>query len=312
MAIIKQDTFTEGSPPVLLSAHTSDVGAGYQGDLLSSNYEINPSGTLNCSQDGRKVAYGTENPGTADYEASVIGSAVEANAANQFGVIIRASGGGESACTGYAANINGAGNVQIERYDGGAVRTAMGSVYAIPGFVATNSYTLRLRAVTNGAQVDLTVYVDDAQVNSHSDADAGRILNNGNGGVYSRYSGVSRAQITSLLVEDLAGTVYSINGDTTVSTTIQASMQYVPAGTYSAAGVLVNKQNSPVANLNNINWYWMDNWGTITDQGTTSTDGSGNFSVSLPGSARVPPQEGYITFGHESSGFYATNKMAVQ
>jgi len=203
MAIIKQDSFSSGSPPELLSAHTSDVGGGYQGDLLSYMYQIDPSGTLQCSSDGRRAAYGSEGPATADYEAEVTGCAIQAAAAAQFGCCVRASGSGEAAMDGYVAVVQGDGYVALRRYNAGS-SVNLGALYAIGSFSEATLYTLRLRA-EGASPVTLEVYLNDALVISHSDSDASRITAAGNGGVYSRYGGLSRSEIYSLLVEDLAG-----------------------------------------------------------------------------------------------------------
>ncbi|MFZ5621179.1 MAG: hypothetical protein ACOY5W_09180 [Pseudomonadota bacterium] len=203
MTIIKQDSFSTAAPPELLSAHTSDVGGGYQGDLLAHHFSIDPSGILLCSNDARKSAYGTENPATTDYEAEVTGRTIDTDPAGQFGCCVRASGGGESAMSGYSAVVHGDGTVSLARYNGG-VRTNIGSPYTISGFTPATLYTLKLRAEGTDP-VSVSVYLNDTLVIAHSDSDVNRIVAAGNGGVFSRKGALSRSEIYTLLVQDLVG-----------------------------------------------------------------------------------------------------------
>lgn len=203
MAVIKQDSFTSATPPELLSAHTSDVGGGYQGDILSYMYEINPSGTLLGSSDNRRVAYGNENPATTDYEAEITGRTISALATSQVGACVRASGGGEGTLDGYTAQVHGDGVVALLRYNAG-VRTSIGTPYSIPAFSEATVYTLRIRAEGTDP-VNLSVYLNDNLVISYADSDAARIVAAGNSGVFSRGVGTPRPEIYTLLVQDLVG-----------------------------------------------------------------------------------------------------------
>lgn len=205
MTIIKQDSFTAAVVPELLSAHTSDVGGGYQGNLLAGDYSINPSGTLLCSNSDRKVAFGDEDPATTDYEVEITGRTVQAIASQHFGVVMRASGANYAALTGYSARIQGDGYVSLQRYVAGAV-TDLGSMYAIPSFAATTIYTLRLR-VEGTNPCNVSAFLNDNLVIFYEDSNASRVQTAGNGGLYSRYGAgaTSRTEIYSLLVEDLAG-----------------------------------------------------------------------------------------------------------
>lgn len=203
MAIIKQDAFTAASPPVLLSVHSSDVGGGYQGDLLGYMYQIDPSGTLLCSSEDRRVAYGDENPVTPHYAAEVSGRVGDTAAGSHFGCIVRASGGPFYTASGYFAAVQGDGYVSLARLNAGVI-IQLGSLYTIPGFNIGTLYTLRLVADGTGP-VELSVYLNDDLVIFHSDAAAERIVAPGNGGGYSRFGSTNRPQIYSLLVEDLVG-----------------------------------------------------------------------------------------------------------
>lgn len=204
MTIIKQTAFPSGSPPENLSAYTTAVGGGFQGDVTA--YTINPSGTLLCSGDSYQNVYGDENPATADYQvtASVSLTASSAGIASMHvGPLIRASNGG-SGLNGYFAAIRGDGSMVVGRYNAGN-RVELANYAA--GLTAANTYSLRLRAEGTGAAVTLTTFLDDVEVTqlAASDTAAERVVAAGNGGLYSRSNNTYRAEAYSLLVEDLAG-----------------------------------------------------------------------------------------------------------
>lgn len=253
MAIIKQDSFTAAVTPELLSAHTSDVGGGYAGDLLQYMWEIDPSGTLQCSSESERVAWGNENPTTADYETTVTGRTLDAAAAAHFGVGVRGDGLEEYQCTGYVAAVQGDGNLRLFRYNAGVV-TVLGT-YAIPGFGINTLYTLRMR-VTGSNPIECVIYLDDTVVLTYSDGSVDRVTASGNGGLYSRFGAVTRCAIYSLLVEDLAGagpntapavTAFAVDDDSLVDTTVVTITAFTGTDTedVNVAGYAITESSTP-------------------------------------------------------------------
>lgn len=311
MAIIKQTAFPSASPPENLSAYDTEVGGGFQGDVTA--FTINPSGTLLCSQDSYQNVYGVENPATTDYEAAVDGAVTAAGsgvASVQVGPLVRAYN--SAGLYGYYATIRGDGSIAVGKWVAG-VRTDLAST-SIPAFNAATTYNIRLRATGAGTDVTLTTYLDSAQVAALDwvDSDADRIVAAGNGGIYSRSNNVIRAEAYSLLVQDLAGAAYSLNGGATLVVNVNAGMQYSQPGDVGVSGVLVSATGVALANVSGIHWKWFDTWGAApTDSGLTSTDGVGAFSLNLSNSIRVAGQTGYLALEHISQGLIGLYKLPV-
>jgi len=104
-----------------------------------------------------------------EYAGPVIRGSVVADAFDGYSIMLEQGGGGGDYIT-------------IRRYianNGSSVAAAT----AIGTYTWTTYHTVALKAVTNGAQVDITVYVDDVEKFTVNDTDAARILTAGKGGL---------------------------------------------------------------------------------------------------------------------------------
>lgn len=208
---IKTDTFSGEALNTVLTAHTSDVGSGWAG-ADSGAYVINVDGVVNNrvaghSSGNRALAVGNENPASPDYYVSVYGivNAVggATDAANNFGAAVRCDGATYASANCYYAFVAGDGQVILIKLTSPDTRTTLGT-YNIAGFVETTQYGVLLRAENSGADVALTVEVDEGsgfvQRITHTDvAPAAVFRAAGNVGMYTRSPGGSRnPRITSL------------------------------------------------------------------------------------------------------------------
>lgn len=308
MAIIKQDNFSSASVPETLVARTSPGYGGYQGDTTSGEYVINPSGVLLTTSEDVATVFGAENPATTDYETIVTGTVGgTAAASQQIGPMVRGSSGGATR-NGYAAFISGVGDVSIFRYNSN-VYTELAGPTVFSGFNLTTEYDIKLRA-TGTNPVVLQMYIDDVLVLSANDSAAERIQTAGNGGIYSRYNN-TRSQVTNLLIQDLTDAGI-IDGDVTVAIDINASMQYAVGASLQVTGSLVNTSGVPITSLSSIAWAWFDAWGAAaTDTGTTSTDGSGDFTINIPNTSLIATEYGYLALEHVGQGLIGLYKLQV-
>lgn len=308
MAIIKQDNFSSASVPETLAARTSPGYGGYQGDTLTWEYVINPSGVLLTTSDDRATVFGDESPTTTDYETIVTGTVGgTASAGQQIGAMVRGSGAGATR-SGYFAWLNGVGDIAIERYNANVITTITGpSVFG--GFNLTTEYDIKLRA-TGTNPVVLQMYIDDVLVLSADDSAAERIQTAGNGGIYSRYNN-TRSQVTNLLIQDLTDAGI-INGGVTIAININASMQHAVGASLQVTGSLVNTSGVPITSLSSIAWAWFDVWGSAaTDTGTTSTDANGDFAINIPNTTLIATEYGYLALEHVGQGLIGLYKLQV-
>ena len=206
MAIFKQDTFTEASPPVALTSHTSNTGNSWAaGD--SSGFTIIASGQLQSNNGLRGLAIGNENPAASSYWVQCVGRTVSTETSNNIGVAVRCDGNGHSTATCYVAFIDGAGNWTLQKIVGGT-RSDLQSSFTqgnpIAGFSVSTNYTLRL-TVTGTNPVNLVFTIDGAEKTAsggYNDSAVDRITTAGNAGLYYRGPGVSNAIIVSMTADD--------------------------------------------------------------------------------------------------------------
>lgn len=206
MAIFKQDTFTEATPPVVLTSHTSNTGSGWAaGD--SADFTIVASGQLQANSGHRGIALGNENPSASSYWVQCVGRTGSTEASNNFGVVARSGSSAYYIATCYVAFIDGQGNWTLERLNGG-VSTHLQSSFTqgnpIAGFAPGTNYTLRM-TITGSNPVNIVVSINGSNVTAsggYNDSSVDRVTAAGNVGLYYRGPGVSNAVIVSMTADN--------------------------------------------------------------------------------------------------------------
>ncbi len=191
MAVIKTDTFTEGSDTALES-HSSDVGSGWnvtalqtdEFDVIAADDEVANDGV------GSRWAGGDEDPSTADYFVEVNERTVGTSGDDRCGAIARTDGSPTKDF--YQAYLQGTGNLWLHKYVANTITTLDDGAYVISGFSESTYYDVKLECIGTA----IKAYLDDVEVRADTDSD---ITRTGNVGIHCKNA---NARITSLNAEE--------------------------------------------------------------------------------------------------------------